>query len=109
MASQVAREAAKRKEYADQAQGYGEVALENVARCNDECMAAQMEFLLACVIAWKTYLRIRTSNDDASVGLAIDNARVLMDKRLESLRQFPKLNMERYEEQARTYLGYLAS
>lgn len=102
--SQISRPLAERKEHADQAQGYGEVALENVMKCGDECMVAQVEFMLACVTAWKVYLRMKGGEEGAG---GREGVRVLMESRLAGLRAFPKLQMEYYEGQARTYLGYL--
>ncbi|KAH3962123.1 hypothetical protein HBI25_217790 [Parastagonospora nodorum] len=102
--SQISRPVAERKEHADQAQGYGEVALENVMKCGDECMVAQVEFMLACVTAWKVYLRMKGGEEGAG---GREGVRVLMESRLGGLRAFPKLQMEHYEGQAKTYLGYL--
>jgi hypothetical protein len=103
--SQMTRPLPERKEHADQAQKYGEAALENVVKCSNDCMVAQVEFMLACVTAWKVYLRIK-SGEDGTAGR--EGVRVLMETRLENLSAFPKLQLEWYEEQARTYLGYLA-
>jgi hypothetical protein len=36
-----------------------------------------------------------------------EGAEVLLEQRLEELRQFPHLDMEVYAAQARKYLGYL--
>jgi hypothetical protein len=94
----------ERREHADQAQNYGEVALENVVKAGDACMVAQVEFLLACVTAWKVYLRMK-GGEDGSAGR--EGVRVLMGTRLENLRRFPNVRVDWYEEQTRTYLGYL--
>jgi hypothetical protein len=102
--SQMARPLPERKDHAEQAQGYGEAALENVVQCADYCMIAQVEFMLACVTAWKVYLRMKSGEDEAA---GREGVRVLMEKRLDSLKAFPKVQIGWYEEQARTYLGYL--
>jgi hypothetical protein len=102
--SQISRPLAERKEHADQAQEYGEAALENVMTCGDACMVAQVEFMLACVTAWKVYLRTRSGEEGAA---GREGIRVLMEMRLSTLKEYRKLQIEYYEEQARTYLGYL--
>lgn len=72
--------------------------------CGDVCMVAQVEFMFACVTAWKVYLRMKSGEEGAT---GREGVRVLMDMRLGNLRVFPKLQIEWYEGQARTYLGYL--
>jgi hypothetical protein len=102
--SQLTRALPERKDHAEQAQEYGEAALENVVQCGDYCMIAQVEFMLACVTAWKVYLRIKNGEDGAA---GSEGVRVLMEKRLSNLRAFPKVQIGWYEEQAKTYMGYL--
>ncbi|KAH8727730.1 acyl transferase/acyl hydrolase/lysophospholipase [Phaeosphaeriaceae sp. PMI808] len=102
--SQMTRSLSERKEHAEKAQEYGEAALENVEKCGDDCMVAQVEFLLACVTAWKVYLRIKSGEDRIA---ARDGVRVLMDTRLAKLREFSNVSIEWYEGQAKLYLGYL--
>jgi hypothetical protein len=105
--SQKARTTEKRMEYANQAQKYGEVALENVVNCGDECMAAQVEFFLACVTAWKVYLNIRehaAASDDSPDS---ERAQLLLFNRMEKLKEYPTLDAGWYERQVRTYVGYL--
>lgn len=106
--SQIVRVPEERKEHAEKAQKYGETALENVVKCKDECMAAQVEFLLACVTAWKVYLQTKdvAINPDRSV--EVDNTQLLLMRRMEALRGYPKLDMSWYEGQVRTYVGYMA-
>jgi hypothetical protein len=102
--SQISRPLPERKEHAEQAQRYGEAALENVTTCGDTCMVAQVEFMLACVTAWKVYLRMKGGEEGAA---GQEGVRVLMETRLENLKAFPRLQIDWYESQARTYLGYL--
>lgn len=98
------RPLAERKEHADQAQSYGEAALENVVKAGDSCMVAQVEFLLACVTAWKVYLRMKSGEETASGRAGV---RVLMDRRLDMLSGYSNLQIDWYEAQAKTYLEYL--
>lgn len=102
-----ARDGAERKEHADQARKYGETALDNVLRCEDECMAAQVQFMLACVSAWKVYLQARTSGMEPRNHPEREGIEVLIAQRLEELEKFQNLDMEAYEEQGRKYMGYL--
>ncbi|KAH7378467.1 hypothetical protein DE146DRAFT_749720 [Phaeosphaeria sp. MPI-PUGE-AT-0046c] len=102
--SQMTRPLAERKDHADQAQSYGEAALENVVKAGDPCMVAQVEFLLACVTAWKVYLRMKSGEETAS---GREGVRMLMERRLDMLSGYGNLQIDWYEEQAKTYLGYL--
>ncbi|KAF2682694.1 hypothetical protein K458DRAFT_390614 [Lentithecium fluviatile CBS 122367] len=102
--SMITQNSTKRKKHAHQAREYGEVALENVTKCADECMVAQMEFLLACVTAWEMYLQSEVDGQDHQV---TENVQVLLETRLNRLRRFQELKIEFYEEQMKTYLGYL--
>jgi hypothetical protein len=105
--SMTARENAERKEHADQAREYGEKAVENAQRGEDDCMVAQAEFMLACVAAWKVYVAARMSAVEPSRHANREGAEVLLKQRLDELRRFPHLDMEAYEAQASKYLGYL--
>jgi hypothetical protein len=67
-------------------------------------MGAQVEFMLACVVAWKVYLGMK-SGEDRETGR--EGVRVLMGRRVEVLRAYGNLDVGGYEEQARVYLGYL--
>lgn len=107
--SQVIRAHEERIEHAAQAQKYGEVALENVMKAGDGCMAAQVEFLLACTTVWKVYLRVRSSQPEHGESPEAESAQLLLFQRLERLREYPRLPMDYYEEQVRTYAGYLTS
>jgi hypothetical protein len=92
----------RRKEHARNARENGEVALENVRKCRDECMVAQMEFSLACVTAWEVHLQ--PDGQDRQVK---ENVQVLLEIRLNRLRRFKELEIGFYEEQMKTYLNYL--
>jgi hypothetical protein len=105
--SMTARENAERKQHADQGREYAEKALDNARKCEDDCMVAQVELMLACVEAWKVYVAARMSRVEPSSHPKREGAKVLLEQRLEELRQFPHLDMEVYEAQARKYLGYL--
>lgn len=102
-----ARESAERKQYADQGREYAEKALDNTRKCGDDCMVAQAEFMLACVGAWKVYVAASMSRVEPSSHPKREGAEALLEQRLEELRQFPHLDMEVYEAQARKYSGYL--
>jgi hypothetical protein len=106
--SQVSRAHEERVEYACQAQKYGEVALENVMKSGDDCMAAQVEFLLACTTVWKVYLQIKAGGSGTKERDEVEIAQLLLLQKMERLRAYPKLEMEYYEGQVRTYAGYLA-
>jgi hypothetical protein len=99
----------ERKEHADQAHKYGEAALDNVLRSQDECMTAQVQFLLTCVTIWRMYSQARVSGNDPRSHPGIERVEVLMTERLDDLRRFTNLDMEVYEAQARKYLGYLTT
>jgi hypothetical protein len=105
--SMTARENAERKQHADQGREYAEKALDNARKCEDDCMVAQAEFMLACVEAWKVYVAARMSRVEPSSHPKREGAEVLLEQRLEEVRRFPHLDMEVYEVQARKYLGYL--
>ncbi|ERF69235.1 hypothetical protein EPUS_01192 [Endocarpon pusillum Z07020] len=105
--SMIARESTERKQHADQGREYAEKALDNARKCEDDCMVAQAEFMLACVGAWKVYVAARMSRVEPSTYPKREGAEVLLEQRLEELGQFPHLDMEVYEAQARKYLGYL--
>ena len=102
-----APENAERKEHADQGREYAERALDNARRCADDCMVAQAEFMLACVGAWQVYVAAKMSRVEPRSHLKREGAEVLLHQRLVELRQFPHLDIEGYEAQARKYLGYL--
>jgi hypothetical protein len=102
--SMMASTSTRRKGHAQQAREYGEVALENVTKCRDECMVAQMDFLLACITAWEMYLQSEIDGRDHQV---IETVQVLLETRLNRLRGFKELKIKFYEEQMKTYLGYL--
>jgi hypothetical protein len=99
----------ERKEHADQAHKYGEAALDNGVRSGDECMIAQLQFLLLCVTAWKMYSQARVSGNDPRSHPGIERVELLMAERLNELSKFQNLDMEVYEAQARKYLGYLTT
>lgn len=103
--SKKARDMSERKKLADEAREYGEAALENVVMSGDKCMVAQVEFLLACVTAWKVYLQARGSGVEPGDWQGREGVEVLMQRRLNGLRVFGNLDMERYEEQAEMYLA----
>jgi hypothetical protein len=102
-----ARDIEERKQHADQGREYAEKALENAYNCGDDCMVAQSEFLLACVGAWRVYVSARMSRVEPRNHPRREGAEVLVEHKLEELRNFPRLNMEAYEAQAKKYLGYL--
>jgi hypothetical protein len=105
--SQIARATEERIEHADQAQKYGEIALENVVKCGDECMAAQVEFFLACVTAWKVYLHVRDDVSGSDSSADSESAQMLLVNRMEKLKEYPALDVGWYKEQVRTYIRYL--
>lgn len=105
--SMTARESAERKQHADQSREYAEKASYNARKCEDDCMVAQTEFMLAYVGAWKVYVAARMNGVEPSSHPEREAAEVLLEQRLEGLRQFTHLDMEVYEVQARKYLGYL--
>ena len=105
--SQISRAPEERKEHADQAKKYGETALENVVKSGDECMAAQVEFLLACVTAWKVYLLLKSHGSEQGGNVDTESVQTLLLKRKEKLQEYPQLDAAWYEEQARTYTRYL--
>jgi len=105
--SMTTRESAERKQHADQAREYAEKALDNARLCEDDCMVAQAEFMLACVGAWKVYVAAKMSRVEPSSHPKREAAEVLLEQRLEELRLFSHLDMETYEAQARKYSGYL--
>ena len=95
-------------EQADEAQKYGEMALENIHKCRDSCMAAQMEFSLAIVAAWKVYLRSKSSSSADYGGTAArEQVGMILLAKLEQIRKYRMLDVSRYEEQMRAYLRYL--
>lgn len=96
------REPEARKRACEQARQYGEAALNNVFSCDDECMVAQVEFLLACVSARKVYLQAKINSSVRTEGVES-----LMREKLGALSKFPHLDMDGYEAQADIYLGYL--
>jgi hypothetical protein len=57
--------------------------------------------MLACVVAWKVYLGMKSGEDGR------EGVRVLMGRRVEGLRGFGNVDVRWYEERARVYLGYL--
>jgi hypothetical protein len=105
--SMTTREIAERKQHADQGREYAEKALDNAWRCEDDCMVAQAEFMLACVDVWKVYVAARMSRVEPSSHPKREGAEVLLEQKLRELRQFPRLDMEVYETLARKYSGYL--
>jgi hypothetical protein len=105
--SQIARTTEERMKHANQAQKYGEVALENVVNCGDQCMAAQVQFFLACVTAWKVYLNIKEHAAGSDNTPDSERAQLLLFNRMEKLKDYPTLDVGWYERQVRTYVGYL--
>jgi hypothetical protein len=97
--SRATRDAGERGEYAERAREFGEVALRNIEGGGDECMVAQVRFLLACAEAWGVCVR----GNEGSV----ERTEEMLGERLEELRSFSELNFRRYEEQAERYWGYL--
>lgn len=93
----------KQSAHAQAAQEYGRASLQAAKESGDECMAAQVEFLLACVAAWVAHLQ--RSGDKS--GDEIAKVEGDMQNKLEKLKRYPELKMKVYEEQMRVYLGYL--
>ncbi|KAF2706977.1 FabD/lysophospholipase-like protein [Pleomassaria siparia CBS 279.74] len=102
-----ARDGTERKVYANQAREYGETALNNVRRVQDQCMAAQVEFLLTCVGVWQMYLQARTGGLEPRDHPGRGDVEIEMTERLQVLARFGNLDMEAYEAQAQKYLGYV--
>lgn len=105
--SMMTSDKSERKEYADQARRYGEAALDNVLRVQDECMAAQVEFMLANVDVWKIYLQACAGGVEPGRHPKRREMEELVEERLGNLRRFGNLDMNSYENQARKYLSYL--
>jgi hypothetical protein len=105
--SQVVRVHEERKEHADQAQQYGEAALANAVKSGDMCIAAQAEFFLATITAWKIYLQLKSEGEDVNIGVERESVEILLLQRLHQLRQFPNVDIARYEAQAKAFTGYL--
>jgi hypothetical protein len=97
--SRATHDAGERGEYAERAREFGEVALRNVEGGGDECMVAQVRFLLACAEAWGVCVR----GNEGSV----ERTGEVLGERLEELRSFSELDFKRYEEQAERHWRYL--
>ena len=105
--SMAARQSAERQQHADQAREYGEKLLANARMSQDDCMVAQAEFMLACVGVWNVYVAASLTKVEPCAHPKCEAAEVMLEHRLNELRQYPHLDMETYEGQARNYQRYL--
>lgn len=102
--SMLVRARAKQKDFAFEAQQYGEASLANLKRLGDECMIAQVEFLLVCITAWQMYLRSRDEGPDDAV---YHDVQAQLENSLKKLRRFEALNIQHFQKQRDVYLAYL--
>jgi hypothetical protein len=102
--SMLAQVAEKQNNFAIEAQEYGETSLINLNHSGDECMVAQVEFLLVCIAAWQMHLRSKVDGPDADF---YHDMQARMENSLNKLRKFKELRMEHFQKQRDVYLGYL--
>lgn len=94
----------KQTAHAKAAQEYAQEALRAAKDSGDDCMAAQVEFLLACVALWLLRLQSEGERSEEAVSKAKDELNIC----LERLKRYPEVKIRVYEEQMRVYLGYFA-
>jgi hypothetical protein len=102
----LARKPEKQVAHAREAEEYGETSIINLKDCGDECMVAQVEFLLVCITAWRVYLRSRDDGFDEAV---YHDVQARMENSLNKLRRYEELKVEAFERQRDFYLGYFRS
>jgi hypothetical protein len=94
----------RQNSHATEAQQYGETSLTNLKRCGDECMVAQVEFLLVCIVAWRMYLKSKVDGPDDAVYYDVQ---ARMENSLNKLRKFEELRIENFQKRRDVYLAYL--
>lgn len=94
----------KQTAHAKAAQEFGQAALRAANESGDSCMAAQVEFLLACVGVWTVHVQREGDKAEDAETRARDELQICMDR----LKRYPELKMRVYEEQLKIYLGYLS-
>lgn len=94
----------KQTAHAKTAQEYAQEALRAAKDSGDDCMAAQVEFLLACVALWLLRLQSEGERSEEALSKAKDELNIC----LERLKRYPEVKIRVYEEQMRVYLGYFA-
>jgi len=102
--SMLAPKPKNRTEHAREAQVYGDASLKASVESGDQCMTAQVEFMLACVAVWSMHLQNisgKSTDAESKVRLDLENALI-------KLKRYPELKIRLYEEQRKVYLGYLS-
>jgi hypothetical protein len=94
----------KQTAHAKAALEYAQAALQAAKESGDNCMAAQVEFLLACVALWLLRLQSESERSDEAVSKAKDELQICIER----LKPYPEVKIKVYEEQMRVYLGYFA-
>ena len=94
----------KQTAHAKAAHEYAQAALQAAEDSGDDCMAAQVEFLLACVALWLLRLQSESERTEQAVSKAKDELRI----GLERLKRYPEVKTRVYEEQMKVYFGYFA-
>jgi hypothetical protein len=94
----------KQTAHAKAAYEYAQAALQAAKDSGDDCMAAQVEFLLACVALWMLRLQSEGERAEEAVSKGKDELQIC----LERLKRYPEVRTRVYEEQMRVYLGYFA-
>ena len=102
--SVLARTAEKQMSHAKEAEQHGGTSIANLKDSGDECMVAQVEFLLVCITAWTMYLRSKNDGLDEAV---YHDMEARMENSLHRLRQFEQLGMNAFAKQRDYYLAYL--
>jgi hypothetical protein len=98
------RTAEKQSSHANEAEQYCDTSITNLKDSGDECMVAQVEFLLVCITAWRMYLGSRYDGPDEAI---YHDVEARMENSLDKLRRFKELNMEAFVKQRNFYLAYL--
>lgn len=94
----------KQTAHAEAAREYAQAALQAAKESEDDCMAAQVEFLLACVALWLLRLQSDGERSEEVVSKAKDELQICTER----LKRHPEVQIRVYEEQMRAYLAYFA-
>ncbi|KAJ4295580.1 hypothetical protein N0V90_007593 [Kalmusia sp. IMI 367209] len=97
----------ERRQHADQALEYGQAALDNCVRINNQTMVVQVQFMLAALGIWRVYIQAKASGAEPRFCLGREDALTQMHHVLNALKSIPNMDHAGYEEEARYYAKWL--
>jgi len=97
----------ERRQHADRALEYGEAALDNAVKINNQIMVVQIQFLLAALNIWRVNIQAKASGIEPRLAPGRDFALAKIQTILREIHTIESLDYAGYEEQARYYEKWL--